>query len=384
MNQYPSNTRYYDCDISSTPVELWSIDIDFPLSYVMADYDRIFYLDRTFEQSSSYKLKCRDVGTGNLYWEVSVPWLGFYELILHDEKLYVFKNDEENTLICYDAHDGSMLWTSDDIYNIYPKVGVLYAQGMNVSGDKIFVKLGSYHNEITNDVFCCFNADNGNIIWHKNKTQYSNASSYPSVDGGVMYYSISSWASDTGYDSKIIGLDIDTGNVAYEYIPPERYDNLNGRDIVVADGMLYAMTINRYTWKVCILCISTDSNNILWSCDISDSWGDHFIVGKNHVFVNMGTQEGIICIDKRTGQKKWNIPMDHNRTHLPLVTSEYLLVFRDQYMAEIQPQLLLLDIETGAEIWRFTLDGDYLNIGASFYDGKILIGTVRGKLYCFE
>jgi len=380
MNQYSGNTRYYGCGISSDPEEVWSLDIEIPLSYIMADYDRIFYLDRT---QSNYKLKCRDVNTGDLYWETSVPWLGFYELLLQDEKLYIFKNDEENTLICYDAHDGSMLWTSEDIYDIYPDVGELYARSMNCSDGKILLYLSSYHNEVNNNVFCCFNANNGNIIWHTNKNEYDNSSNHPSIDGGVMYYSAAKFEDWTSY-SKIIGLDIDTGNVAYQYTPPERYDQLNGRNIVVSDGLIYAMTFDKSyeTARCCMICISKASNNIVWSSDIGDNWGVHFIVGADQVVVIM--QEEIICLDKGTGNKVWSIPMDYHTVNIPIATSDYLLVFRAQYQAEIQPQLLLIDNESGEEVWRFTLDGNYIQNGASFYGEKILIGTDVGKLYCFE
>jgi len=252
VNQDPGNARYYACDISASPEDVWSLDIGRPLSHILADYDRIFYIEFI---SNSYMLKCLDVNSGDLYWETSLPFLGFYDLILQDEKLYVFQNAGEKTLICYDAHDGSMLWTSEDVYDIYPDVGELIADSMTCADGKVFVTLGESGSDTV--ILCCFDAATGETLWHNNN-DYSNRSIYPSFEGGVLYYSVLLWEEN----DQIIGLDVDTGDVTYVYNTP-LLDNFNGRDIVVSDGRIYAMAQNMDTYELCIACISIVSNDIV-------------------------------------------------------------------------------------------------------------------------
>lgn len=370
----PGNTRYYDCSISNVPNEQWRTE-SIILSNITTDYDMVFFIAR---ENGDYKLQSLDVNTGDLLWSKDLPFLRFYELILQDEKLYVFQNGDENVLICYDAHDGSMLWISEDVYALYPDIGDLLVRGMNYSDDKIFVTMGEAGSNTV--IFCCFNAKNGEIIWHK-QDQYDNHSNNLSIDGGVLYYSIMKFDGDWNTYSKVLGLDIDTGNLVYEYTPPDRYDQLNGRDIVVSNGLIYAMTVDYETYKHCIICISNTSNNIIWSCDIGDNWGDHFIVGDGQVFVNM--YEGIICINKVTGQELWNKQMDNHLANLPYATDDKLIVFRSQYQGEISPEIKYLDVNTGVEIWSMVLNGTYLEKGASFYEDKVLVGTDNGYIYCF-
>lgn len=377
MDQDSGNTRYYDCEISDDPQEVWAQDIGLPLSHILTDYERAFYIDAA---PSEHTLRCLDVESGDLYWETTLPFLSYYDMILYEEKLYVFKDGEEKTLICYDAHDGSMLWTSEDITDLFSGIGALMANGMNRGDDRILITLGEMGGE--RNVICVFDANNGEVLWHK--TVDYHISSHPAIENGVAYFTTLLWEEN----DKILGFDIDTGATSYVYSNPN-VSGFNGRQLAVSEGRIYTQGQRMDDYETYVFCISTTSNTIVWQHEV-DRWGENITVGDEHVFLAIYEMRGqiISCLDKSNGKEVWSMSLDFSSNVLrnfPIATPDKLVVFGPpQYETEEPLRMLIIDIASGEEIWRKVLDGNDISRSASFLDGKILIGTDRGKIYCFE
>ena len=362
----PGNTRYYGCSLSNNPNELWKAELSI-LSYIMVDYDRAYLIARN---SSDYELQCLNVNTGELYWATKLPFLRCYDLILLDEKLYVFEKGDEKTLKCYDAHDGELLWTSDDIMAEYPEIGDI-SVGINHYNGKIIVT-GGFSGE-NRTLISCLDSHDGEIIWNA-LVDYDNIHHYPAIENGIAYYSASLYeASD-----KIIGLDIDTGHMVYDF-SKSSIDNFNGRRIAVSDGRIYAYAQGLDTYDSYIYCISTSNSSVIWRSEMTFG---HITVGDDKVFIT--TDDHIYCLDKATGHQIWSKQMEYHTINLPFATNDKLIVFRSQYQTEVPPEIIYLDVNTGEEIWSMILEGTHLENGASFYEGKVLVGTENGYIYCFS
>jgi len=83
---------------------------------VLVDYDRAYLFQSNY---GDYEVKCFNVHTGDEYWTIITPFMDLNDVILKGGKIFMFQLDQP-ILHCYDARDGSLLWSSLNVLELYP------------------------------------------------------------------------------------------------------------------------------------------------------------------------------------------------------------------------------------------------------------------------
>jgi outer membrane protein assembly factor BamB len=95
----------------------------------------------------------------------------------------------------------------------------------------------------------------------------------------------------------------------------------------------------------------------------------------NKSIICSGSEEYIYAIDKQTGEKIWNYENNQN-------SQPKFCFIEGNIVVAVRDRLVLLDIETGSEIWGFSAE-DHIK-GIAVNSGNILIPDESGKLNCLN
>lgn len=391
INFDEGNGRYYPCDSPDDPVEVWKKDILMTEAPVLVDYNRAYLFQSNY---GTYEIKCYDVHTGEEYWCIVTPFMSLKDVMLKDGKLYMFQLDQP-ILHCYDAEDGSLLWSSLNVLDLYPEKYDIDLINMSYSEGKILALMLPFEDvaDWGGSILCCFNGDNGQVIW--DFFTQDDIRSYPAIGNGNAYYSVS--YNDIRYEivsntaEGIIGINIDTGNYVLDSLREHYY--YNSRDLVFSDGRIYAL-IDRldpnyelneeyYYANSYLMCYST-SGEIIWEENLNDERWGNIILGNGKIFLSL--DDKIRCYDQSTHEelwsRQWDRTIDITRNDGSLLTKDKLIIFFSSIGTS--PQVVAIDTETGEDIWSMELEGMQISTAASFYEDLMLVATDLGHLYCFE
>ncbi|HOP09588.1 MAG TPA: PQQ-binding-like beta-propeller repeat protein [Candidatus Methanofastidiosa archaeon] len=385
INFDEGNGRYYPCDSPDDPEEVWSTDILMTEGPVLVDYDRAYLFQSNY---GTYEIKCYDVNTGEEYWYIETPFMSLEDVLLKDGNLYMFQFDQP-ILHCYDAEDGSLLWSSLNVLDLYPEKYDIDLINMSYSNGKILALMLPY-DDITDwggSILCCFNGTNGQLIW--DFFTEDDFRTYPAIGNGNAYYTVA--LNDARYDASgnyaeaLVGIDIDNGDYVLNTIKQE-YE-YNQSDLIFSGGRLYTLVtrmdeaghdgvpsvFNKY-----VMCFST-SGNQLWEEKLDGMTWYNLLLGNDKLFISSGSQ--IICYDVSTHEDLWKLSIEHNLYNAPIITNDKLILFRSDIGAT--QQVIALDPENGSELWSLDLEGLQISDSATFYENMMLVATNMGYLYCF-
>lgn len=257
----------------------------------------------------------------------------------------VFIGDVEGNFHAVDGENGKKLW-------IFTAGGEI-SGGANISGKHVL--FGGQ-----DDTLRCLDR-NGKEVWNF-KTD------------GPFYGSVAVAGGKTfaaGCDSTLHVIDIATGK-------EESKIDLGGQTgaTVAVDGdQLFIGTMNReflrVDWRLREIAWKFTAENrpqeFFSSAAISGNW------------VVVGSRDSRIhAFDRKTGHSHWSFLTKGKVDASPIIVAKSLV-----YAASLDGFLYSLDLETGKNLGSIELD-EGISASPAISDGKLIIGTQKGTLYCLE
>jgi len=392
INFDEGNGRYYPCDSPDDPIEIWQTDILMTEGPVLVDYERAYLFQSNY---GDYEVKCYNVHTGEEYWTINTPFMSLNDVILKDGKLYIFQLDQP-ILHCYDAEDGTLLWSSQNIMALYPEKYDIDLINMSYSNGKILALMLPFEDvaDWGGSIMCCFNGATGQLIW--NFMSENDIRSYPAIGNGNAYYSVYYHDTFYGYSENtaqgFIGVNIGNGDIVLNSLREEY--SYNSRDLVFSNGCIYALVerldyrpyddtnLDHYYSNMYLMCFST-SGDILWEEQLADQTWGNIIIGNDRIYLSRNDK--ITCFDQSTHEelwsRQWDRTIDISRNDGSLLTKDKLIIFFSSMGTT--PQVVAINMDNGEDIWTLDLEGMQISTAAAFYENLMLVATDLGHLYCF-
>jgi outer membrane protein assembly factor BamB len=253
----------------------------------------------------------RDIHTGRVLWRI-ISSNSFFSAILK-QKVYV---SGTSGISCFDRETGDLLWKYEDI-SLGPSF-VAFDNHIVISSnfrgfiDYVQDQKGTItETERKMKRILCLNAETGELIWEFY------------TDATVPYFP------------------------AY----------FNGR-----------IYINDESRQLC--CLNAETGEVIWKTLLEWTSSSSVSLDENKIFV--GTEEGIICLDQKTGEELWKFK---SGTVYKIPTVAYNRIF-----FSVEKNVYCLHAKKGRLLWKIDIKNPISsNIAAA--DKKITFGTADGTLY---
>jgi len=285
------HTGYSESSAPDTNHTAWiseDIGADFPSSMTVAD-------GRVFVYCGDH-LVALDEYTGAVLWNVSVGQTpdvcgSWATAVYHDGRVFLSANET----LCFDAADGSLIWT------FTPPTGKGAVDGScAISGGMVFTS------DWDGNHYYCLSASDGTEIW--NATVDGNAQSTPAVsvaDGRVYFCS---YGGICDYGGAAYCVDMTTGTEIWKFTT----DNSLCGSVTIGDGVVYMTEYNFYG-EGALYALYSDNGSLKWRRTIqrSDSTpalvnGKLYVSGGYGGLKNKDTDLITYCIDEIDGEIIWN------------------------------------------------------------------------------
>jgi outer membrane protein assembly factor BamB len=253
----------------------------------------------------------RDIHTGRVLWRITSS-NSFFSAIM-EQKVYA---SGRSGISCFDRETGDLLWKYEDI-----SLGPSFVAFDN------YIVISSNFN-----VFITYVQDhNGTITETERKMK------------------------------RILCLNRETGELIWEFYADCTVHYFPG----YFNGLIYINDECRYVY-----CLNAVTGDIIWTTLLEWSSSTSVSLDGERIFV--GTEEGIICLDQKTGKELWKFKSG-NVHKIPTVAYNrvFFSVEKTVYCLHAKRGELLQKIEIKSPISS--------NIAAA--DGKIAFGTTDGTLY---
>lgn len=257
----------------------------------------------------------------------------------------VYVGDADGKFYCLDRATGKVLWTFDDDQ----QTGQITA-APNFAGDNVLIPT---HNST---LYCL--DKNGKKVWDFRIEG--------PIYGGVAVADGKTFLA--GCDSLMHMLDVKTGME----IGNVDLKGQSGAAAAVRDGHLYVGTMSNQ-----VLAVDLKKLRIDWEFEAprrkqpfyaSAAVADDLVV--------IGSRDNKVwALDRKTGKRKWDFLTDHK------VDGSAVIVGDRIFVGSFDHRLYVLD-KAGRKLADFNLDGAILGSPA-VADGRLLIGTEKGTVYCF-
>lgn len=343
---------------------------DRKIFYVNMDSGKQIWIKKPYEYYSSYpvtsngmlyaafdKLYCLEVESGKKIWEYSEP----NEFFIHSPAISngkLYSASDKNKLYCLDATTGEKIWVLNTDYEINASP--------IISNGKLYISTSETKNKKTTSKIICIDSITSANIW---ESVFDNTIIYsPAISNGKVVVATS--------NSTIACL-----------------DNLNGKKIWEFKTDKYiAVKPTIFVEKVFF-----GKDNTIISLNLSDgkkifehtsSWyiATAILFEKDKIYFYTSNQI-VHCLDISTGKNVWNaekiIWIDEDiETINPAISNE-------RYFIAGGHRIFSLNKADGSLVWEFEKErgADYR---ASMFlpytvllDGKLLLSSAEGKIYCF-
>ena len=308
-------------------------------------------------------------GGKNVVWKVKVPKAGFSSPIIWGNQLFVTGADQQSRMVyCYDKNSGKLMWeaAADNIQgspSAMPKVTAdtgLAASTMATDGRAVFAIFA------TGDVLALDMV--GKRLWARNlgvpDNHYGHGSSL------IVYKNKLLIQYDTNRAGKLIALDTQTGNTAYEVLRNSKISwsspilvNTGSRTELI---MTTNPNVNGYDpetgkelWN--IACLSGEVGP-------SAGYADGMVFAANEYAKLVGIKVG------GTPEIAWEADEFLPEVASPLAVNGLL------YVATSYGVLACYDAKTGEKLWSQELGGSFY-ASPVFADGKVYVTDMTGKTY---
>jgi hypothetical protein len=308
-------------------------------------------------------------GGKNLVWKVKVPKAGFSSPIIWGNQLFVTGADQQSRMVyCYDKNSGKLMWeaSADNIQgspSAMPKVTAdtgLAASTMATDGRAVFAIFA------TGDVLAL--GMTGKRLWARNlgvpDNHYGHGSSL------IVYKNKLLIQYDTNRAGKLIALDTQTGNTAYEVLRNSKISwsspilvNTGSRTELI---MTTNPNVNGYDpetgkelWN--IACLSGEVGP-------SAGYADGMVFAANEYAKLVGIKIG------GAPEIAWEADEFLPEVASPLAVNGML------YVATSYGVLACYDSKSGEKLWSQEFGGSFY-ASPVFADGKVYITDMTGKTY---
>lgn len=308
-------------------------------------------------------------GGKNVVWKVKVPKAGFSSPIIWGNQLFVTGADQQSRMVyCYDKNSGKLMWeaAADNIQgspSAMPKVTAdtgLAASTMATDGRAVFAIFA------TGDVLALDMT--GKRLWARNlgvpDNHYGHGSSL------IVYKNKLLIQYDTNRAGKLIALDTQTGNTAYEVLRNSKISwsspilvNTGSRTELI---MTTNPNVNGYDpetgkelWN--IACLSGEVGP-------SAGYADGMVFAANEYAKLVGIKIG------GTPEIAWEADEFLPEVASPLAVNGLL------YVATSYGVLACYDAKTGQKLWSQEYGGSFY-ASPVFADGKVYVTDMTGKTY---
>lgn len=260
----------------------------------------------------------------------------------------------DNTLYCFDADDGAVLWTFDpETEDGYFCIGPAVAYGMVY--------------ELNKDGYLyALDVDTGDLVWKYKGPGPLIFPGSPTVADGKIYATTGQNASYTGQesDSEFACLDAYTGRVIWT-LPIEAF--APRESVAIAYGNLYLIPGDVTT------SVDTESGeeystfNQAWAIG-TKSW-NMFRHDSAHTASGQSAPENLTL--------RWNFTTDGAVISSPSIADGRV------YVGSNDKNVYCLDSRTGNLLWNFTIN-ERIKSSPAIADGRVYMGPDDGNVYCFD
>ena len=354
--QHPERGKYAFCETSSPAVV----------------EGRVYLVD-------FLNLRCLDLDTGELLYEVPAYSLYPYTPTIVDEKIYLAA--EENLFQCLDANNGTVVWEKD--------LPNLYFTNPLVREDTVYVTIDNFLFFGFESYYPCFDLvpqwrtllaldrETGEELWHysiPNDSAYiMRGVGFPILVDDTLFFYVTHYEDEESYHadqerSTLVCLDARTGELKWELedILPHISTDLDGSlpfSIAYHDGRIYSGSVGN------VICFDTETHELLWRYRLPSGWA--LVLVGNGVVVIRGWNS-VYCLDAETGEELWKTPVKGRS--MPAMTGEEIFIGSDD------GNLYRIDIQSGRITQSYYLGGFVFSPIVA--EGHILVGTSENTLYC--
>lgn len=283
------------------------------------------------------------------------------------------------------------LKTGKVVWKFFTKLG--FSGPAAVSGGRVFV--GD-----ADGFFHAFDAKTGKEIWKKEIAGPMNAA--PGVFKNRVLFTVES--------GELYCLDADTGEEIWKYTSTDQLQcgiTIRGTSVLlggcdksvqvvdVENGkLLRRLDVDAQTGAT--VAVNEDENaflgtmgaeviafspkdEVLWRYMPEERKGpfrSNAAVTREKIYVG-GQNRRLVCLDAKTGGELWAFTTRRNADISPVVAGEHVLFYA------LEGKVFLLNADTGEEIWQEEVGGT-LAAGPAVADGKFIVATGQGEVFCFE
>ena len=333
----PQNTGVAQGSLPSNLRMLWKIKTKNECEATPAVVDGVAYVGDL--EDSLYAI---DVATGRQRW-VFRNESGFRASpLLLDGKLYVA--DMDGHMHCFDAEAGRQVWQFDSGTSVSCSANAVDGLVVFASEDGTVFGL---------------DPKTGKLIWKTSAgTQLQCA---PAILGKRVVIA--------GCDQQLYVLDRDTG----ERLLTTDIEAPTGATPALRDGLAYFGTADGV-----LFCVEIETGKIRWrykARELGDVGRNAAAVTENLVII-AGRGRHIVAVDIETGELAWRYHAKGSFDSSPVVIDDHVLI------GSTDGRLYVLDKTTGAvNLIRET--GRALTSSVAVADGKLVLTTADGLIYCF-
>ncbi len=320
----------------------WKFDTGDPVPGTAAIVD-----GRAFIGSQSEMVYCLDLKTGAKVWERALE--DEVEAPVCVVAGLVFAGSLDGWFYALDKASGEVKWKFE--------TGGQIPGGPNFFTDpasgKARVIVGSHDNYLY-----CFDAASGDAVWKYETDNYINGT--PGIAGGRVIFG--------GCDALIHQVDIATG----ERLGSTEVEAYIPNAVPVRDGIAYA---GHYGNEV--TAVRLENEETLWSYKDRDfPFFSTPAITEKDVIVG-GRDKRLHCIDRTTGQARWQFRTRGKVDSSPVVCGDVVFV------GSLDGFLYAVSTSDGKELWSYEIGDDILSSPA-VAEGALVIGADDGFVYCFE
>ena len=339
---------------------LWTYDFETPLYSSPIIQDGIVY------QGGREYLAAFDLHTGECLWKTDQEVVGSTPAI-HDNILVAATN---KGVVAIETDTGKILWTHDlvDVSNLkWVFIWEYYLSSPVIKNDRIYMGAGTNlplrfpppEEYIEFTKILCLDLHSGDLIWER--PCMGHVSSSPCVQDDRVFFT----------SELVEAANINTGEEIWsEYSGVHySYEFMMVNDLVIlsnSNGILgFDVLSGNITWKIPEKYIGLSATD-----------------GKKLVG---NSEEFITCVDMESKSILWEIqidsekdePMDFPENSSPSIARNLV------YVGGRHGYIYCVDLEDGSIWWEFKT-GDSVVASPAISDGKMVIGSTDGILYCFE
>jgi len=311
--------------------------------------------------------------TKNVRWKVAIPGRGWSSPVIQGDRIWLTTATEEGRslrAIAVDVNTGAIQQDVEIFRLKSPKLtnskNSFASPTPVVEGDRVYLHFGAYGT-------ACI-TQSGEIVW-KTKLEYDNGQHGP---GGspVIYDDLLIVSCDGLEQQFVVALDKATGKVRWKKLR-EGYQayttplvvSLPAGDQVISPGAFQAIAYEPRTGKE------------IWRVKYAEGFSNvpRPVYGNDLVFICTGFQEPSLLavrLDGRGDVTKskivWKLDRGIPRTPSPLLVGNELYIVSDNGIATC------IDAQTGDELWRARLDGNY-SASPVYADGRIYFLSEEGE-----